>query len=222
MGVFQGIFNVFSRRTPDASSKATQFIPDTTRTRILRWCRELYSGERPSNIVVRGDYNQDFWSEIYRRLQFRTGKATLTPTDNGRNPVEALNYVMHCSTAEFLDFLEDIFNNEPFRHVNSGDKNIVDELNGILRIDNLPYRMTYFVLEEVDVPSGMFQGQTGTQVRNFPQVILKENEVLEQQAIGPALELLSQAQFAAANKEFLAALEDYRKGGHWRLSSQVR
>ena len=31
-------------------------------------------------------------------------------------------------------------------------------------------------------------------------------------AIGPALELLSQPYFAAANKELLAALEDYRKG----------
>jgi predicted nucleic-acid-binding protein len=111
-----------------------------------------------------------------------------------------------------LDFLEDIFNNEPFRHVNSGDRNIVDELNTILRQDNLPYTMTHFVWEDLEIQSDMFQGHMGHQVRSYPKVILKESEVLEQQAIEPVLELLSQPHFASANKEFLAALEDYRKG----------
>jgi Domain of unknown function (DUF7014)/Abortive infection C-terminus len=212
MGAFKNIFSSFSRRTPEASRKAAQDIPATTRTRIMRWSGELYRGERPSNIVGRGDYIMEFWQEVYRRLQYRTGKVHLTPTDNGHDPREAANYVMNCSTAEFLDFLEDIFDNEAFRQVNSGDRNIVDELNTILRQDNLPYTMTHFVSEEVGIQTGMFKGHTGTQVRSYPKVILKESEILQQEAIAPALQLLAQPHFASANAEFLAALEDFRKG----------
>ncbi len=178
----------------------------------MRWCGELYRGDRPSNIVGKGDYNGDFWQEIYRRLQYRTGKVLLTPTDNGHEPREAVNYIMSCSTAEFLDFLEDIFNNEPFRHVNTGDKNIVNELNTILLQDRLPYALTHFVIEEVKIESGTVKGHTGMEVRSYPKVILKESEILQQDAIAPTLELLTQPHFRSANAEFLAAIEDYRKG----------
>lgn len=114
MGIFNDIFNGFSRRTPEAAKKASDDIPPTTRTRVTRWCVELYRGERLSNIVGRGDHNTEFWQEIYRRLLYRTGKTTLTPTDRGNTPMEAANYILNCSTAEFLDFLEDIFNNDAF------------------------------------------------------------------------------------------------------------
>jgi hypothetical protein len=212
MGMFDDIFKSFSKRIPDAAAKASESIPTTTRVRITRWCVELYRGERPSNIVGRGDHNPEFWQEIYRRLLYRTGKTTLTPTDRGNSPMEAANYILNCSAAEFLDFLEDILNNDVFTNVSLWDNMIVDEMNTILRQDNLPYAVTHFVVEEVVHTSGMFSGHKGTQVRSYPKVILKESEVLNQQAIGPALELLSQPHFASANKEFLAALEDYRKG----------
>jgi hypothetical protein len=196
----QDLFRSFSRRTPEATKKAAAEIPVTTRTRILRWSGELYRGDRPSNILGKGDYNFEFWQEIYRRLQYRTGKVLLTAEDDGHEPREAANYVMSCSTVEFLDFLEDIFNNEAFRHVNNGDKNIVDELNTILLQDHLPYAMTHFVIEEVTFESGVFKGRTGLEVRSY------------QDAMAPTLELLSQPHFRSANAEFLAALEDYRKG----------
>lgn len=212
MGIFDDIFNSFSKRTPDATAKASENIPATTRVRIARWCVELYRGERPSNIIGRGDHNAEFWQEIYRRLLYRTGKTTLTPTDRGNTPMEAANFLLNCSTAEFLDFLEDVFNNDIFANVSLWDNKIVDEMNTILRQDNLPYTVTHFVVQEIVHTSGMFSGHKGTQVQSYPKVILKESEVVDQQAIGPALQLLSQPHFASANKEFMAALEDYRKG----------
>jgi hypothetical protein len=121
MGIFDGIFDSFSRRTPDAAAKASANIPPTTRVRITRWCVELYRGERPSNIIGRGDHNAEFWQEIYRRLLYRTGKTTLTDNDRGNTPMEAPNYLLNCSTAEFLDFLEDIFNNDIFTNVSLWD-----------------------------------------------------------------------------------------------------
>src|SRR5271168_3067867 len=91
MELFKNIFDSFSKRMPDASKKASQDIPYTTRTRILRWCGELYRGERPSEFVGRGDHNVEFWQEVYRRLQYRTGRIYITVTDNGHDPREAAN-----------------------------------------------------------------------------------------------------------------------------------
>ena len=48
--------------------------------------------------------------------------------------------------------------------------------------------------------------------RAYPKVIMKESEVLHANAIAPALTLLQRPHFRGANSEYLAALEDYRKG----------
>jgi hypothetical protein len=211
MANLKNLFDTFSRRTPPPSGGSYPKVPQTTRIRVLRWCVELYRGERPSEIIGRGDYNLQFWEEMQRRILYRTGRPSLTQA--GNDPTAVPNaYLLACSESEFLDFLEDIFNNDTFFQVNMGDKNIVDELNTILRVDNLPYAITHFVTEKVVHTSGMYTGHTGTQIGSYPQVILRESEVLHQDAISPALELLSQPHFASANKEFLAALEDYRKG----------
>jgi hypothetical protein len=206
------IFETFSKRNPEPTKGPADKIPDTTRNRVLYWCSELFGGLRPSEFISRENHAAEFWQEEYRRLLYRTGKLALTPEDAGHDPRQAVAYALTCSGREFLDFLEDIFNNEAFFQVNSGDKNIVDELNELLRQDNLPYSITYFVWEDVQIMEGHFMGHTGRQVRNYPKVISKETEILHNEAMQPALQLLAAPYFASANREFLAALEDYRKG----------
>src|SRR2546427_10759908 len=152
-------FDVFSKRT-EASKMPTHEVTDSTRNRVLRWCGELFSGSRPSEIIGRGDHNAEFWQEVHRRLLYRTGRLKLSATSNGADPREAIVYVLNCPGVEFLDFLEDIFSNDAFFQVNLGDDNIVDELNGLLRHDNLPYSLTYFVWETVQETSGQFRGHT--------------------------------------------------------------
>lgn len=48
----------------------------------------------------------------------------------------------------------------------------------------------------------------------YPQVILRENEIIHQSAMKPALSLLDNKHFELANNEFLEALEDYRNGDY--------
>jgi hypothetical protein len=48
----------------------------------------------------------------------------------------------------------------------------------------------------------------------LPKVVMRESEMLHTRAVEPALVLLQNPGFANANKEFLAALEDYRKGDY--------
>ena len=41
MSRFRRIFDVFSRR-PESSEKLAHDIPETTRTRVLLWCNEIF------------------------------------------------------------------------------------------------------------------------------------------------------------------------------------
>jgi len=142
----------------------------------------------------------------------RTGRLQLSETDRGWSGQEATKYVYCCSGEEFLDFLEDIFSAETFFQVRVGDDKLVDELNFLLQIDKLPYHLTHFVKETV-LETGRFGApRTVTYTRAFPKVVMKENEVLHTKAVEPALALLRQPHFLNANKEFITALEDYRKG----------
>ena len=209
---FLGIFDVFSKR-PGAANVLSHEIPQITRNRVLMWCREVYAGMHAgSGLISRGDYTAEFWAEIYRRLKFRTGRLQLTSSDDGADPRNAIGYLLTCSGGEFLDFLEDIFSAECFQRVSLGTRDIVDELNGLLRQDALPYHLTHFVIENEPRIIDGYQAGTYIHIRAYPKVIMRESEIMHQGAIAPALELLAQRHFRGPNAEFLAALEDYRKG----------
>lgn len=212
MDFFKHVFDVFSKR-PEAAAKARHEVPQTTRNRVLLWTQQLYSNSRSDfGSVGKGDYNAEFWQEIHRRLLFRTGRLQLFQSRQGPEAVEAVAYVLHCPGEEFLDFLEDIFSAECFFRVDLGDDRTVDELNALLRQDNLPYHVTHFVKETVRETTGRYAGHDAIYTRAYPKVIMKEDEVLHANAIAPALTLLQRPHFQGANSEYLAALEDYRKG----------
>jgi hypothetical protein len=86
--------------------------------------------------------------EVHRRLLYRTGRLALTPLGTGADSREAIAYVLTCPGVEFLNFLEDIFNNDAFFQVNLGDTNIVDELNALLLQDNLPHSALRYAREK--------------------------------------------------------------------------
>jgi hypothetical protein len=211
MSAFMRIFDVFSSR-PDAVVKSTHDVPLTTRNRVLRWVMELYANRRSDpnylGAVGRADLNPEFWNEITRRLLYRTG-AGMLDAESGDAP---LVYLVRCPGKEFLDFLEDIFSVETFRQISIGDDTAIDELNGLLSLDKLPYHVTRFVKETVIEPVRFSATRTVIYTREYPKVIMKESETLHATAIEPALTLLQKGHFQNANQEYLAALEDYRKG----------
>jgi hypothetical protein len=209
---FKRILDTFSRR-PEAAAKPRHDVPEATRNRILIWCRDLYGNSRSDlGLIARGNYANQFWEEIYQGLLIRTGKLRLSETNRPAHPSDAIQYVLSCSGEEFLNFLEDIFSVECFVHVGSDSSRLVDEVNGILRVDNLPYCLTKFVTETVRETSGRHAGYDVTYTRAFPKVIMIESDVLHANAVAPALVVLQKPFFLAANREYLAALEDYRKG----------
>lgn len=207
--MFQRIFDVFSAR-PEAKSKERHTVPQTTRNRVLIWVNELYRGSRSAEfgILSNLDFTVEFWQEISRRVLYRTGGLGVTEeTSWSAGPRGVMKYVSTCSGEQFLDFLEDIFSNDFFCRVSGDHANIVGELNVLLKVDNLPYCLTDFVLETVTQGSSYT-----TYTRAYPKVIMRESEVLHENAIAPTLHLLQRPHFKGANAEYLAALEDYRKG----------
>jgi hypothetical protein len=146
MAFFTRIFDVFSRRS-DALAKPEHTVPESTRNRILFWCDEVFSNSRASS--GSGDYRADFWNQIHRFLQYRHGRAQVSQPR--RNPMssrqDGIQFLLECSGAEFLDFVEYIFRVDCFSHVALSEDQLVAELNELLRQDNLPYHVTDFVKE---------------------------------------------------------------------------
>src|SRR5579862_6502090 len=143
-GYITRILDVFSKR-PEALTKPRHDIPQSTRNRVLLWCQQLYSNSRSDfGSIGKGDYNAEFWQEVHHRFQLRTGRFRLSASGQPEDFREAIPYVLNCPGEEFLTFLEDIFSADCFFRVNLGEDKVVDELNAILRQDDLPYALTHF------------------------------------------------------------------------------
>lgn len=211
------IFDAFSRRQeslPDASL-LDPTVPETTRNRVLFWCSELYGGQRSFD---RSDHRHEFWEAIHRTLRFRHGKLQLSDgpwTSSDFSAKDAAAFVQSCRGIEFLDFLEDIFRVEGFWRYQSDSEALVQELNDLLRVDALPFALTPLVTETFTT-TGPFGGNEveATRVREYPRVISVDSQPMHEEVIEPVLRLLSRREFAAADAEYLAALEDLRKGDY--------
>jgi hypothetical protein len=219
-------FNVFSRRDKKASGAAAQPVPArknirgdlpvSFRNRVLMLCRDIFAGSE------NGDYSGEFWDEIHQKLQYLHGSPRLSNDQiHQTTAYDAIEFLLRCPDDQFLDFVEYIFQTECFfQAARSWGNGMVDDGNNIVRkvndffaIDNLPYHLTNFVWQECDMY--MFGNKTrGMEIANRPRVMRQESAPIHEHAIAPTLELLSDSAFTEANKEFLAALEDYRKGDY--------
>jgi hypothetical protein len=199
---FKDLFASFSNR-PRGNADPPRPLTASFRHRVLMRCRD---------VVVPHSYN-DFWAEIQSKLSYLHGTPQLARNRQARNVTEdVLIFLEECKDEHFLDFIEFIFKAEAYFHVPT-DVNLVGEFNEFFDHDNLPYAVTDFVW--VDARE-MFMGSIHDvrKIAQHPRVIRKDSQVTHDSAIRPALELLHSPAFAAANAEFLEALEDYRKSDY--------
>lgn len=199
------LFDVFSRRRGAADPKIAP-VPPTFRARVLMLCRDTFQTPHA------GNYEGEFWTEMHRRLTYLQGASPLAPDAGPRNEAEDAMYFLHtCSSEQFFDFIEYIFQLKMFWRFRDRAAEMVKSINDFLRLDDLPYHLTDLVETEREDTS---QGRRGTviEVTANPKVILREHQVVHNTAIAPALALLTRSEFVHANAEFLEALEDYRRG----------
>jgi hypothetical protein len=150
-------------------------------------------------------------SQLHNKLTYLHGKYQLSEAASHRNDYDdALAFIGSCKDEHFLDVIELIFNSG-ISGVSWPDNRMIPAINEFFRIDNLPFYLTSYVMEEYETS---FHGSTTTGIRitEYPRVIRKDSEVLHQSAIEPALHILRGKSFSNANGEFISALEDQRKG----------
>ena len=206
------LFNVFSRRN-QPPSKLGGPLTSEFRTRVLQVCR----GQFP----LHQDWTRSdqFWPDVYNRLRLLHGRNMLAGKRTDSTVEDILAFLHQCKDDHFLDFVELIFQSEQLWERRLGSfqaEELVGMVNKFLELDGLPYSLTGFVFPLA--PQGEEYGRLVLSaggppcVEAYPQIIRRENDVIHSYAIDPTLTLLTQPHFKIANKEFLGALEDYRKG----------
>jgi HEPN domain-containing protein len=191
---FSDLFSVFSKRASQ-SPRAPNPLTQAFRNRVFMRCRDLFP-------------HTNFWDEIHSRLAYLHGRPQLSNLNTNSPVLDAVTFLETCSDEHFLDFVEYMFRTQAYFQT-SGDANLVQDLNEFLRLDDLPYAVTDFVWSEKH--DGTYASHILT---SHPQVIRKDSELIYRQAIEPALQLLRESEFSIANKEFLEALEDFRKSDY--------
>ncbi|WP_162899894.1 abortive infection family protein [Halomonas sp. JS92-SW72] len=200
--MFEKLFDVFSRREPPPANTDIKPLTEEFRNRVLMLLRDtLQYGFR------------DFLGRLHQKAAYLYGKFGLSGTSAYSSPEDdLLNFFATCSDEHFLDLLELIFRSD-LPGITWPDNSLIPGINEFFRIDDLPYHLTGYSMEEFE---SSFHGTptTAIRIKEYPQIIRKDSEVVHRKAMEPALKLLNAAEFRHANDEFLKALEDHRKGDY--------
>ena len=137
------------------------------------------------------------------RLSYLLGRQRLTKDDHVGSGVEdVFLFLQRCEDKHFLDFIEYLFQTDVYQRIAPYESDpMVDELNHLFDVDDLPYAVTPFVRE---TRAEEWRGRPTESRRTvaYPRVILRQHQILHAEAIEPAINLLTQAGFGTANSEF--------------------
>ena len=209
---FSQLFSVFSSRHKVPSGEGKP-LTEEFRYRVLQHCQDVFGGYVTSGIT--GPRVPLFWSEINKKLRYFHGRSTLPNHPTGSNYEDTIAFLSQCSDEHFLDFVEMIFQTDIFREVHMDEGELVNPVNEFLRQDELPYSLTGFTFEEYTETTSSGREHRFIDIASYPQIIRRESELIHNTAIEPTLVLLANSSvFSSANKEFLEALADYRKGDY--------
>jgi len=203
---FRQLFDVFSRRQAQNPKPVAPLTPEF-RNRVIMLCAETFGSGRDS-------YPNNFWDEIHDKLRYLVGRPQLTQDRYVNTRFDdTTTFLLQCTDAHMLDFIEFIFQTQNYWHQTEDKTVLITSLNHIFLADDLPYAITGFVWE---TRKQFFYGteRDAQVIVSYPKVIRRDDQVTHVWTIEPTLTLLKEEHFTSANKEFLEALEDYRKGNY--------
>jgi Abortive infection C-terminus len=205
------VLDVFSRRKREPQVRLRP-LPKAFRTRIvMRFCDFFAGTDRRDDSIRPENHIDEFWPQVQRHLCYLVGTPRLAVGSAGYQE-DVLYFLESCTDDHFLSFIEYAFRVDFYWRCCSDENVLVEEVNHLLDSDDLPYALTPFLYEE---KWGTFLHGKEGMVREriaFPRVILKEQEIPYREAVAPAIALLAEKGFSSANREFLDALAEYRKG----------
>ncbi|MGD0708837.1 MAG: hypothetical protein ABSA51_10325 [Anaerolineaceae bacterium] len=214
------IFDAFSRRNKEPQPY-TSSVPITSRNRIFYLCNELF-GQSTDHF----DYTDAFWNEIRYSFIILLGKGQRLIDNKQLNAIQDVTeFLSTCSDEHYLTFIEYIFKVKRFPQLCSDENALVATINEIFALDNIAYELTEMIKEDVqlitndnpspDLSPHLYPSRPPIiepKVISYPQIIRKDDQIVHATTVKPTLQLLKDPKFKTANKEFLEALEHYRKG----------
>ncbi len=198
---FSKVFGAFSHRNP-ASGSSSKPLTSQFRNRVLMLCRDTF--EKTGRQV-------EFWVTIHGKLTYAQGRPRLTDKYTPDLMTDAVAFLTTCSDEHFLDFLEYMFETANTILFPDAERALVRDINRFLLVDDLPYAVTDYVWHTSTVKPQYGSERTISTLTAYPQLIRRDSQVTHTYTVGPTLALLADQMFSSANKEFLEALEDYRK-----------
>ena len=233
------IFDVYSLR--DQRSAGIDTLTLEFKNRVWLSCtRMVHPYDHYSSA---GRKIPDFWTILWDKLRYRYGRMVLLDRYS-RTSISAMEgFLSECSDEHYLDFIEMFFQSEELPKYFS-DRELeeaVNNINTFFNLDDLPYTLTEFSISKsrtlrprierflsrirprpkqprLPIVSSHTQPYALPiripKIAAYPQIVRVENEVTHQAAIKPVLRLLAAPAFKEANKEFLDALAEYRKGDY--------
>lgn len=198
--MFSELFDVYSRRNEYTENPKPKSLSPEFRNRVVMLFKDWFQFT----------FNT-FLQELQRKVAYLYGKYQLTTSPRiSSSSEDMLQFILTCKDEHFLDVIETIFHSN-LQGITYPDNALIPSINGFFRIDNLPYYLTGYSIENYQTT---FSGSTttGMRIAEYPKIIRKDCEILHQTAIVPTLTLLNRQEYIYANNEFQKALEDFRKG----------
>ncbi|MFT9366733.1 MAG: hypothetical protein ABF572_14440 [Gluconobacter sp.] len=199
------IFRLFSQREAEAANPdridVYQYdnIPPNLRVQINQISLEALGkvGER-GDLILTGNNNNSLWAEIEAVFLREKGLNNIGRDDF--SGIRIINFMQHCSTSDWLDFLELIalgirimgdeqhYSERRKWSVSVEPEKAIEEINYRLRRAGVGYQ-----IEE-------------------DRLIRVDSQFIHSEIVKPALTLLSEVGFDGPRQEFLSAHEHYRAG----------
>lgn len=200
--MFEKLFDVFSRRDKELNSILVKPLTREFRNRVLMLLRDC-----PQLSF------HHFLGTLHQKTSYLYGRFDLSGVSSQSSPQDdMLDFFISCSDENCLDIIELIFRSD-ISGITWPDNNLISSINQFFDVDALPYHLTGYSTEEF---KSFFHGSPATarRITEYPKIIRKDSEIVHQNSMAPALNLLDDPIFKHANEEFLKALEDHRKGDY--------
>ena len=211
-----GIFSTASHREDADYSKD---IPSDAKYAALMYYRDVVRGSQ-SHVVgnLVSDPGGDWLREAVRQLSHAhleidrlLASGNLSPHDHPLDTLSKYLLAERTPSSHFLDFLE-LSLGPTLESRIARDNDFVDGLNVVLDQRGSPYLLTRYAYIHEEYDDGSFSAGVSTSA--YPLAYLKQSQPVQQHAIEPALQLLADPAYTAANDDFLKALDRQRKGDY--------
>jgi hypothetical protein len=158
-------------------------ISQQLRGRIFILYSEVVTGRLSSRIP---GYDSDrFFVQMHQALRLLYGRVQLSATEQRTQADDVMTFAGECSAEELFDFIETGFKLEVAPHIFHDEKDFVDALNNIFRMEGAPFQLLHGIVRQQQEEHYISHVRVA-----FPRVVRVDEQLAHTEAILPALAAL--------------------------------